>query len=253
MRATPAAQEIVERALRLSRGEGCFVVLEDRRSANLRWAGNTLTTNGVMNGRTLTVISILGESRGAAAGVVSRSGVSADDDIEAVVRLSEDAARAAGPAEDAQPLSDGSAAAGPGDFAEPPGETSAGVFASFAAALGEAFGRARAADRELFGFAEHDVTTTYLGSSTGIRLRHEQPAGRVEVTGKADGRTRSTWVGQSTRDFADVDVTTLEAEVNRRLDWSRRTIELAPGRYDTVLPPAAVADLMIYLYWSTGA
>ncbi|HEY9350484.1 MAG TPA: TldD/PmbA family protein, partial [Acidothermales bacterium] len=78
MRATPAAQEIVERALRLSRGEGCFVVLEDRRSANLRWAGNTLTTNGVMNGRTLTVISILGESRGAAAGVVSRSGVSAD-------------------------------------------------------------------------------------------------------------------------------------------------------------------------------
>ena len=198
MRATPAAQEIVERALRLSRGEGCIVVLEDRRSANLRWAGNTLTTNGVMNGRTLTVISILGESRGAAAGVVSRSGASADNDIEAVVRLSEDAARAAGPAEDAQPLSDGSAAAGQGDFAEPPGETSAGVFASFAAALGEAFGRARAADRELFGFAEHDVTTTYLGSSTGIRLRHEQPAGQVEVTGKADGRTRSTWVGQST-------------------------------------------------------
>ena len=248
-----AAQEIVERALRLSHGEGCIVVLEERRSANLRWAGNTLTTNGVMSGRTLTVISILGESRGAAAGVVSRSGVSTDNDIEAVVRLSEDAARAAGPAEDAQPLSDGSAAAGQGDFAEPPGETSAGVFASFAAALGEAFGRARAADRELFGFAEHDVTTTYLGSSTGIRLRHEQPAGRVEVTGKADGRTRSTWVGQSTRDFADVDVTTLEAEVNRRLDWSRRTIELTPGRYDTVLPPAAVADLMIYLYWSAGA
>ena len=41
--------------------------------------------------------------------------------------------------------------------------------------------------------------------------------------------------------------------MNRRLDWSRRTIEVAPGRYDTVLPPAAVADLMIYLYWSAGA
>ena len=180
------AQEIVERALRFSRGEGCIVVLEERRSANVRWAGNTLTTNGVMNGRTLTVISILGESRGAAAGVVSRSGVAADGAIEAVVRLAEDAARAAGPAEDAQPLSDGSAAAGQSDFGDPPGETSAAVFTSFALSLGDAFGRARSHRRELFGFAEHDVTTTYLGSSTGIRLRHEQPAGRVEVTGKAD-------------------------------------------------------------------
>ena len=186
MRATPAAQGSSSVRCRVGRVASSY---SKTGAAPTFWAGNTLTTNGVMNGRTLTVISILGESRGAAAGVVSRSGASADNDIEAVVRLSEDAARAAGPAEDAQPLSDGSAAAGQGDFAEPPGETSAGVFASFAAALGEAFGRARAADRELFGFAEHDVTTTYLGSSTGIRLRHEQPAGRVEVTGKADGRT----------------------------------------------------------------
>ena len=27
-------------------------------------------------------------------------------------------------------------------------------------------------------------------------------------------------------------------------------IELEPGRYDTILPPGAVADLMIYAYWS---
>jgi predicted Zn-dependent protease len=245
-------QELVERALRRSRGDGCIVLVEERRSANLRWAGNTLTTNGVMDGRSLTVISVVGESRGAAAGVVSRSGVASDQDIEAVVRLSEDAARAGGPAEDAQPLADGSDPAGT-SFDEKPGETSAGVFASFAAALGDAFGRARAADRELFGFAEHNVMTTYLGSSTGIRRRHEQPAGRVEVTGKAEERSRSTWVGHATRDFSDVDVASLEAEVNRRLDWSRRRIDLPPGRYDTVLPPAAVADLMIYLYWSAGA
>ena len=33
----------------------------------------------------------------------------------------------------------------------------------------------------------------------------------------------------------------------------RRRLELPPGRYETVLPPGAVADLMIYLYWSSGA
>ncbi len=247
------AAEVVERALQLSRGDGCIVVLEERRSANLRWAGNTLTTNGVMSGRTLTVISLVGESRGAAAGVVSRSGVSDGAEIEAVVRVSEEAARTAGPAEDAQPLTDASSGIAESNFDDPPGETSAGVFSSFASALGDAFGRARATDRELFGFAEHDVTTTYLGSSTGVRLRHEQPTGRVEVTGKAAGRSRSTWVGQATRDFSDVQVAALEDDVNRRLDWSRTKVDLEPGRYDTVLPPAAIADLMIYLYWSAGA
>jgi predicted Zn-dependent protease len=250
---TVSAQDLVERTLRTSRADGCVVVLEERRSANLRWAANTLTTNGVMNGRTLTVISVIGQSRGAAAGVVSRSGLAEDQDIEAIVRLSEDAARGAGPAEDAQPLTDGASVRGASTFDDEPGETPPAVFASFAPALGDAFGRARSAQRELFGFAEHDVTTTYLGSSTGARLRHEQPAGRVEVTGKSDGRSRSTWVGRATRDFSDVDVGVLEAEVNRRLDWSATRVDLDPGRYDTVLPPAAVADLMIYLYWSAGA
>jgi predicted Zn-dependent protease len=30
-------------------------------------------------------------------------------------------------------------------------------------------------------------------------------------------------------------------------------VELPAGRYETLLPPAAVADLLIYLYWSAGA
>src|SRR5262249_31904591 len=31
------------------------------------------------------------------------------------------------------------------------------------------------------------------------------------------------------------------------------TVWLPAGRYETLLPPTAVADLLIYLYWSTGA
>ena len=32
----------------------------------------------------------------------------------------------------------------------------------------------------------------------------------------------------------------------------RRTVQLPPGRYDTVLPPTAVADFLLYLAWSAG-
>ena len=35
---------------------------------------------------------------------------------------------------------------------------------------------------DLFGYASHDLTTTWLGSSTGLRLRHVQPTGYVELT-----------------------------------------------------------------------
>lgn len=49
--------EVVERALELSRADGCVVIADEESTANLRWAGNTLTTNGVTRGRTLTVVT----------------------------------------------------------------------------------------------------------------------------------------------------------------------------------------------------
>jgi len=101
------------------------------------------------------------------------------------VRAAEAAARINDPAEDALPLVE-KAEAGPSeDWDADPGQTSIAVFAELAAGLGEAFGRARSADRLLFGFAEHDVSTVFLGTSTGLRLRHTQPTGRLEINGKS--------------------------------------------------------------------
>jgi predicted Zn-dependent protease len=37
------------------------------------------------------------------------------------------------------------------------------------------------------------------------------------------------------------------------LSWAARQVDLPAGRYDTVLPPSAVADLMVDAYWSAGA
>ncbi|WP_328462588.1 TldD/PmbA family protein [Streptomyces sp. NBC_00448] len=242
--------EIVERALELSRADGCVVIAEEESSANLRWAANSLTTNGVTRGRTLTVIATVDGAQGTASGMVSRSAVTADE-LEPLVRAAEAAAREAGPAEDAQPLVAGGAPSA--DFTAPPAETSSDVFAAFAPALGEAFGTARAGGRELYGFAHHYVTSTYLGTSTGLRLRHDQPSGTLEVNAKSPDRTRSAWAGRSTRDFTDVDPLALDAELAQRLVWAERKVELPAGRYETLLPPTAVADLMIYQLWSSGA
>ncbi|MFD8902585.1 metallopeptidase TldD-related protein [Streptomyces ardesiacus] len=241
--------EIVERALELSRADGCVVIADEESTANLRWAGNALTTNGVTRGRTLTVVATVDGRQGTASGVVSRSAVTLDE-LEPLVRAAEAAARGAGPAEDAQPLVTGGAVAP--DFTDAPAETSSAVFADFAPALGEAFARARAGGRELYGFANHEMTSTYVGTSTGLRLRHDQPNGTLELNAKSPDRTRSAWAGRATRDFKDVDPAALDAELAVRLGWAGRRVELPAGRYETLLPPTAVADLLIYQYWSAS-
>jgi predicted Zn-dependent protease len=248
---TVKPQDIVERTLELSNGDGCIVLAEETSEANLRFARNTLTTNGVTRGRRLTVIATVGGSEGAAAGVVSRSNVGLDQ-LEALVRAAEDAARSAPSAEDAAPLIE--PYRDDPSWADEPDVTSIDVFSVAAPALGEAFTAARAGGRDLFGFAEHQLSTTYLGSSTGLRVRHDQPTGRLELNGKrASDWSRSAWVGQGTRDFSDIDIDELHAQVSRRLSWTDRRIELPAGRYETLLPPSAVADLLIYQYWSSVA
>jgi predicted Zn-dependent protease len=242
-------QELVERALQRSRSDGCVVLAQESSTANLRWANNTLTTNGVARTRDLTVIAVVSSADGTSAGVVSRSGVDLDG-VADMVEAADAKARSLPPAADAEPLLDGQA--GPG-WEDPPAGTSIQAFASLAPELGELFQAAPAAGRTLYGYAEHDVTTTYLGTSTGIRLRHDQPAARIELTGRSGDGVSSAWAGRSARDFAEVHAQELDATVAQRLEWAKRRVDLPAGRYRTILPPSAVADLMVYLYWTAVA
>ncbi|MBO0836557.1 MAG: TldD/PmbA family protein, partial [Actinobacteria bacterium] len=211
----------------------------------------SLTTNGVSRSRQLTVIAISRSGGQARAGVVSRAGVHPHQ-IADVVAEAEASATAASPADDAQPLVTGTVSAG-ASWDEPPAATEIGVLSGFAAELGHAFDTAAGGGRKLYGFAEHLMTSSYLGTSSGLRLRHDQPTGRLELNAKSDDLVRSAWAGAGTRDFADVDVAALEADLARRLDWAKRSLSLPAGRYETLLPPTAVADLLIYMYWSAGA
>jgi predicted Zn-dependent protease len=77
-----------------------------------------------------------------------------------------------------------------------------------------------------------------------------QPTGSVELNVKTADLASSAWAGASTADFTDVDTAALAEVAARRLAWGARRVTLPAGRYDTLLPPSAVADLMIYLAWS---
>ena len=242
-------QHLVEHALAASTADDCIAIVRESTSANLRWANNTLTTNGVMTGVSVIVVSFASVAGGVATGSVSGSAATTEQ-VTSLVAAADAAARAGSPAEDVADLVDGRTSA---DWDAPSEATDITVFDTFAPALGEAFAQASAEGRLLYGFVDHDVTTTYLGSTRGLRLRHVQPTGHYACTGKDAGLTRSAWTGGATRDFSDVDAGTMAATVAQRLAWAERRVDLPAGRYDTILPPSAVADLMIDAYWYAGA
>jgi predicted Zn-dependent protease len=250
-------QTLIEQALAAAKAGGeCVVIADESSTANLRWAGNTLTTNGVAATRSLTVIAIDRRRDGTAGvGIVARSGISTDQ-VEELVREAEKAAEQASPAEDAADLVSGETTVRSNSsdlWSSPSAATDFGVFRGFAAQLGETLREAEGAGRKLYGFAEHGVTSTFVGTSAGLRLRHDQPSGRLELNAKSADLARSAWAGASTRDFTDVDVVALDADLAERLSWQERRVELPAGRYETLLPPTAVSDMLIYMYWSAGA
>lgn len=243
------AAELVERALAVANGP-TVAYATVRAEANLRWAGSALTTNGEMTSTELTVVATAPVAGGTAVGTVSQV-ISEPGQVFELVSAAEAATSAAPPSPDAAPLVEAWGDAG--DFDAEPAGTTIDVLAQMARDLGSAFSTAAGSGQKLYGFAEHTMATTYLGSTTGLRLRGVQPTGRLELNAKADNGSRSAWIGAASRDFTEVDVPRMTEELATRLGWAERQIELPPGPYETILPPGPVADLMIYAYWTASA
>jgi predicted Zn-dependent protease len=239
------AQEIVERALAGPVGAGRVVLVSETSEAVLRWANSTMTTNGHTTSRQVAVVALEAVEGGVAAGVVSSAAplpdAAAVDDLVAAARR---AAHDAGPARDVAPL--------PEPDADDPSwgggaaETSIAVFGRLVDGLADVL------DGPLrqYGFASHELSTGWLGTSTGVRRRWVQPTGSVELNVKTPDLRGSAWTGVSTADFTDVDVVALAADAASRLGWGARRVTLPPGRYETLLPPSAVSDLLLMLAWS---
>lgn len=231
---------VLEEAAKAGRADETMVLVTDRMEATLRWANSTMTTNGVTVSRSMTVISIVRQDDRAFVGTV----VSAEVDpavVPRLVKVSQEAARAAPEAGDAAPLLGDSGE--PVDWDAPIPGTGAEVFGSAIGKLNRGF---RGPNR-LFGYAHHSVETTFLASSTGLRRRYTQPAGAIELNAKRGDA--SVWAGIGTADFVDVPLDSLLDELSMKLGWAERTVELPAGRYETLMPPSTVADMMIFLGW----
>jgi len=232
--------EVAEEALATADGP-CVAIVEESHAADVRYANNTITTDGVRLARRVTVVRVFGDGAETSAGVASRTG---DVDVAALVAEAEgDAA----PADDAYALVQGDA---DGSFAEDPAATTIERLSNVIDGLSPAFARAARDRTVLSGYAEHRVETIYLASSTGLRRRHVQPTGALQLVGRRDGA--SSWAGAGTADFAELALDELEARVLQGLRWESRHVDVPASRHEVVLPPSAVADLMMFLLDAMG-
>ena len=244
-----SAQDLIEKILSKATCDDCIVVVKEKSQANLRWANSTLTTNGVIQERNVTVLAFVSTGSVMSTGGVTRTNVT-ESEIDSLLEEAISAARAAGPADDYAPLAKDLAIGQWSDTHKPTGPE---VFSKFAPDLGEMLKKSVKEKIELFGYAEHTNLTTWVGSKGGLRLRNDSPIGRVEMTGKSHNRTRSTWEGVETHDFKDVSIEKIERAIKEHLEWQARKIDLPAGKYDAILPAGAVADLYTYMIWVSGA
>jgi len=228
--------------LRLSKADACVAVARRVAGVNVRWAHNTVTTNGNTDEVQLSVASIIGRRVAS----VTRTSFPAER-LEEIVRESEEACRRRPEAPDYMPLLE--SAGPPADWGAPPADADIHVLGPFVPQLASFFEQARRAQIPTFGYAESQTVTTLLATSTGLRQRHAERIGKVEITAKTPDFVRSSWVGQATANFLDIDLQKMFSTLQERLVWAAKRIDLPAGVYEVLLEPSCAADLAISAYW----
>ena len=229
--------------LRLSRADACIVIGRRADGVNIRWAHNTVTTNGDVEEQTLSIVSIIGRRVSS----VSRT-YFPPEKLEEMVRESEAACERRPEAPDFMPLSHGSGE--PADWHAAAADVDIHAFDAFVPQLGKLYESARNAGVATFGYAECSAATVWLATSFGVRRRHTDQIGKVEITAKTPDMSRSAWIGHVTPDFLDVDLRAMLDTLEQRLAWAARRIEMPAGHYEVLLQPSCASDLAIssYLY-----
>lgn len=238
--------EAVEVALELLGKDGGVVIGGNSASNNLRWANSALTTNGDAIDQTLSISAFVEVPGGIASGMSSGQ-IRSRTDIEHLVSASKASAVSAGPSVDAMDLVSGPQHS---DFHDPASDLDVHEISHIANGLSEIFALR---DQEFFGYAEQSLDTTYVGTSSGTRMRYAERTSRFELCAKSVDRKRSAWSGQGGTTLTDVDTHKHLMDVTQKLDIQLKQVDTSPGRHQVSLSPSAVSDLMIYLLWSSAA
>lgn len=241
-----AARQLAERALGLSKAEGCQVNVSASANGNTRYARNEVTTAGDTDNATLTVTSRFGK-RVASVGtnVLDEAG------LARAVETSERLARLAPENPELMPLQPAQT------FADVPALSIATAqldAARRADAVRAASGAAARAGLVAAGIVHRVAGANAVANSAGLFGYHASSTAVHTMTFRtADGKG-SGWAGTAHNDWARVTpAAQLADRAVRKANGTRDAAPLDPGKYTVVLEPTAAGNLLSLLAFSMNA
>lgn len=234
--------ELIDQLLAESKTTDCIVIVTKSQDSNIRWANTTLTTNGSAD---QTYIAIFAINDGRIGSVITS--LDKHTDSIKLLRNAESKTALTPKAFDAMPLvgGDGKWPNNAISFAMSNGEET-----SIYSQLEKCFGTTRSKAMALFGYSDFKKSSCWLANSKGLRKFAEHKESLAELNLKTPDFKKSVWAGMSAQLPTGLDLGTLFKRLERKMAWSENIINLPSGKYETVLEPSAVADFLIYSYWT---
>jgi len=244
------AGDIFDRIKRLSTADEVEVLFSGGRFALTRFANNVIHQNVAEQNHTVSVRTVFG-------GRTARAFTNKFDDesLRQVVRSSESLAKVQHADPDLLSMPDARSAGGTGESAAPIRTAPSRHFQQTAAITPEL--RAEGV-KKIVGVAQkHKLTTAGVFSSAesvegifnsrGLNNWHTQTSAEVSITMLAPDS--SGWQKANSPDVANVDPLKLaEIAAKKALD-SAHPREIPAGKYTVILEPAAVLDIVGFMFW----
>ena len=244
------AGDIFERIKKLSTRDEVEVLFSGGHFALTRFANNTIHQNVAEENHVVSVRSVFG--RKTARAFTNKFD---DESLRQVVRSAESLARVQHPDPDLLPMPDTSEATGSAGGGARATQTPPRHFERTAQITPE---QRAAGVKKIVGVAEkHGLTTAGVFSSAeslegifnsrGLSKWHMQTSAEVSITMLADDS--SGWQKASSPDVANLDPLRLAEIAAQKAVGSAHPREIPPGKYTVILEPAAVLDIVGFMFW----
>ncbi len=241
------AGDIFDRIKKLVTADEVEVFLSGGRFSLTRFANNTIHQNVAEENHTISVRTAFGRRTARAS-----TNKFDDESLRRVVAASESLAKVQHPDPDLLPMPDAREADDVGEGAR---ATPSRHFAATAAITPEI--RADGVKR-IVDVADHNKLTTAgtyssnewvegIFNSRGVSKWHEQTSAEISIT--MIGDDSSGWQKANWPDAANLDPLALAETAARKAIDSAHPVELPAGKYTVILEPAAVLDLVGFMFW----
>ncbi len=233
------AQSLTKKILGMSKAESCCVSISGSEERYLRSAQNMATAAGSPSSLDISVESHFGLRTGTA------SGSDLDDDsLAKLVSQSEQIAKLAPENPEFMPP------IGPQDYVAGTGfcaATQSVTSDMMAAAVKPLLQQAEAKHLQASSFLDVGTNFSSFGNSAGLFVYDQESLVLHTVTARTPDGAGSGWAGVTHCDFGKVDVAAMGATAIDKALRSHKPVRLPPGKYQVILDPSCVFDLMTWM------